>query len=86
MDMDDYNVHSADNSEDEYQEAVTPSPEPSPSPPPTAVSHPPSRLEPPSFSDQPYPIQLDKASEQRFAGIKVEDALLLLMFHRHIVH
>ncbi|KAF8963856.1 hypothetical protein BDZ97DRAFT_1661033 [Flammula alnicola] len=90
MDADDYDMHHAhsDNgSEDEFQEAVTPSPEPSPSPPLASVIHPrndySSRLE---TLNLPYPIQVDKVSAKQFNGIKIEDALLLLSFHHHIVH
>ncbi|KAJ3492647.1 hypothetical protein NLJ89_g11187 [Agrocybe chaxingu] len=80
MDLDDYdmaNVHSDNNSDDEYQEAVTPSPEPSPSPPPPSLDI----LENFNF---PYPIEIDKASVKQFSGIRVEDALLLLSFHHHV--
>ena len=91
IDADDYDVHLAhsDNgSEDEYQEAVTPSPGTSPSPPPkTSVDSSRtsdySRYERPT---SPYPVQFDKVSEKQFSGVKVEDALLLLSFHHHIVH
>ncbi|KAA1467765.1 homeobox-domain-containing protein [Dentipellis sp. KUC8613] len=97
MDEDNYeNVrrsgHSDAGSDEEYQEAVTPSPEPSPSPPPpslnsasfTAVSrsHRPRMgmdvVEPVSYPD------IEKVPE-RMSGVKVEDALLLLGFHHHIV-
>lgn len=91
IDADDYDVHLAhsDNgSEDEYQEAVTPSPGTSPSPPPT-TSVDSSRT--PDYSrferrNSPYPVQFGKVTENQFSGVKVEDALLLLSFHHHIVH
>lgn len=86
--LDDHcHTFSVDNSEDEYQEAVTPPPEPSLSPPPEAITQPASNDE--NFemllSRLPFPIEIDKASVERFPGIKVEDALLLLTFHHHIV-
>lgn len=89
MDLDDYDVrhHSDDGSEDDYQEAVTPSPEQSPSPPPAAITNPPmnydGKLAP---LGHPYPVQIDKVSTRQFPGISVADAELLLIFHRHIVH
>ncbi|KAF9531867.1 homeobox domain-containing protein [Crepidotus variabilis] len=89
MDMDDFDTHpahSADNSEDEYQEAVTPPPEPSPSPPPvfshTSRSH--GKLDL-LLNHIPPRLEIEKPSVERFPGIKMEDALLLLSFHRHIV-
>jgi len=82
MDLDDY-----DGSEDDYQEAVTPSPEQSPSPPPAAITNPPmnydGKSDPLSHS---CPVQIDKVSTRQFPGISVADAELLLIFHRHIVH
>jgi len=94
--------HSDMGSEDEYQEAVTPSPEPSPEPEPLAaaalavsnpaaagVRHMPSL----DYGDGMVGLdrhsefsQLDKATAARFSGIKVEDALLLLSFHQHMLH
>jgi Homeodomain len=74
-------------SDDEYQEAVTPSPEPSPPPPahPPIPSAVPIRLHP-VVNPVSYP-ELDKASAARFSGIKLDDALLLLSFHhQHIAH
>jgi len=80
-------AHSIDYSEDEYPEAVTPPPETSPSPPPSAVSSqaisPDVKLEM-LLSHLPCHIEIDKASVERFPGIKMEDALLLLSFHHHI--
>jgi len=76
--------------DEEYQEAVTPSPEPSPMP------HPPSTVMP---NPRPHqidvraginlsPIDYDRLEKipGRLSGVKVEDALLLLGFHHHIVH
>jgi len=85
MDLDDYdmhNAHSDNGSEDDYQEAVTPSPEHSPSPPPASVH---------TRNDYPplealYPVQVDKVSARHYSGAKIEDALLLLSFHNHVVH
>lgn len=78
-------VHSIDNSDDEYPEAVTP--EPSLSPLPASVSSQPIsadlKLEM-LLSGLPCPVEIDKASADRFPGIRVEDALLLLSFHHHI--
>jgi len=89
IDFDDHRLsHSIDYSEDEYPEAVTPSLEPSLSPPPAAVSSQALsadvKLEM-LLSHLPYPIEIDKASVDRFPGIRMEDALLLLSFHHHIV-
>jgi hypothetical protein len=87
--MDDYgdHHHSDDGSEDDYQEAVTPSPEQSPSPPPAAVTNPSMSYDSKADSlSHPYPVQIDKVSTRQFPGISVADAELLLIFHRHIVH
>ena len=82
VDFDDHRlVHSIDNSDDEYPEAVTPPPEPSPSPQAISADL---KLEL-LLSHLPYPIEIDKASVERFPGIRMEDALLLLSFHHHIV-
>lgn len=85
-DDDEMHGHSDLGSEDEYQEAVTPSPEQSPSPPPTSAPSriPMSRL---GFTINPATYaELEKTTAIQFSGIKVEDALLLLSFHQHIVH
>jgi len=89
MDLDDYDIHhhSDNGSEDDYQEAVTPSPERSPSPPPAAISNPPMNYSNKMDSlNHPYPVQIDKVSTRRFSEISVADAELLLIFHRHVVH
>jgi hypothetical protein len=75
--------------DEEYQEALTPSPEPSPLP------HPPTRLLPTSRPHQMdvrgginiSPIEYDRLEKipGRLSGVRVEDALLLLSFHHHIV-
>jgi hypothetical protein len=92
MDVDEQydDVHSDAGSEDEHQEAVTPSPDASP-PPATfnatsARPHHESRprdgegmVDPVSYA------QLEKVTASNFTGVKVEDALLLLSFHKHVV-
>jgi hypothetical protein len=93
MDVDEYDdVHSDAGSEDEHQEAVTPSPNASPSPPVTfdAASvrpHHESRRPRDSVGMVVDPVpyaQLEKVTTSNFTGVKVEDALLLLSFHKHI--
>jgi hypothetical protein len=95
MDVDEHydDVHSDAGSEDEHQEAVTPSPNASPSPPATfdvtsARPHHDSRrprdgvgmvVDPVSYA------QLEKVTTSNCTGVKVEDALLLLSFHKHVV-
>ena len=76
--------------DEEYQEAVTPSPEPSPIPHlPTTVMPTP---RPHQIDVRPginlSPIDYDRLEKVpgRLSGVKVEDALLLLGFHHHIVH
>ncbi|ETW86848.1 hypothetical protein HETIRDRAFT_58809 [Heterobasidion irregulare TC 32-1] len=93
--LDHTHVHSDIGSDDEYQEAVTPplGSSPSPSPKPSFVPAP--------FIAPPVPhhvavgagMDIDpvKYAELqkipgRISGVKVEDALLLLSFHHHIVH
>lgn len=78
-------------SDDDYQEVLTPSPNNSPSPAPatdaTAAlptvggvsSH-------NTVPDTAYYAELEKVSATRYSGIKIEDALLLLSFHHHVVH
>jgi hypothetical protein len=78
----------AGSDDEEYQEALTPSPEPSPLP------HPSTTL----LSTRPHqmdvrgginisPIDYDRLEKipGRLSGVRVEDALLLLSFHHHIV-
>lgn len=94
MELDGYDhdvrgVHSDVGSEDEYQEPVTPPPGLTPAPPSTSASSS-SRIaiseltlsnEPASYAD------LEKISTTQYSpGIKIQDALLLLSFHHHIVH
>ncbi|KAF8899208.1 hypothetical protein BD779DRAFT_1666920 [Infundibulicybe gibba] len=81
-----HGLHSDLGSEDDYQEAVTPSPELSPSPPSVPASHMTlTSLSVATFDHASYG-QPEKVTATRFAGIKIEDALLLLSFHQHIVH
>jgi hypothetical protein len=70
--------------DEEYQEAVTPSPEPSPLPHPTSRPH---QLDVRGGINI-SPIDYDRLQKipGRLSGVKVEDALLLLGFHHHIVH
>ncbi|KAF8624219.1 hypothetical protein AX15_005985 [Amanita polypyramis BW_CC] len=77
MDLDDCDHelrHSDVISDEDYPEAVTPSPEPQP---PVSAT-----LKPglPSYPG------LDKLSMAQYHGVKIEDALLLLSFHQHAVH
>lgn len=86
MDIDDdiHHTHSDIGSEDEFQEAVTPSPESSLLPPPSVTNL---RLSPSeNFQHLLSHAKIDKALVDQYAGIEVEDALLLLSFHQHIVH
>jgi hypothetical protein len=76
--------------DEEYQEAVTPSPEPSPLPhPPTTVlsTSRPHQIDVRSGINI-NPIDYDRLEKipGRLSGVRVEDALLLLGFHHHIVH
>jgi hypothetical protein len=75
--------------DEEYQEAVTPSPEPSPipHPPTTVLPTRPHQIEVRSGINL-SPIDYDRLEKipGRLSGVKVEDALLLLGFHHHIVH
>jgi len=100
MDEDEYErirgpTHSDAGSDDEeYQEALTPSPEPSPSP-PSPSFHPATFIQPPrtvrtgvrmgTGIDPVTYAELEKVPG-RISGVKVEDALLLLGFHHHVVH
>ncbi|KAG6851353.1 hypothetical protein H0H93_005751 [Arthromyces matolae] len=91
----DYEMHEASDigSEDEFQEAVTPPPEPV-----VDISAAASSSTPASSSsritineltlaiDSASYAELEKVSATQYSGIKIEDALLLLSFHQHIVH
>ena len=68
--------HSDVGSEEDYQEAVTPSPDASP---------PPHREVKLDISPLSY-AELEKETTKFRTGVKVEDALLLLSFHHHVVH
>lgn len=81
VDNDVHHPHSDIGSEDELEEAVTPSPERSPS------ANPRNGLSPSeNFQHLLCHAEIDKAWVEQYSGIKVEDAVLLLSFHRHIVH
>jgi len=79
-------------SEDEHQEAVTPSPNASPSPPASfnATSIRPrheSRRSRDAVGMVVDPVsyaELEKVTTSSFTGVKVEDALLLLSFHKQV--
>jgi hypothetical protein len=80
-------------SDDDYQEVLTPSSNNSPSPVPVAAAHITASM--PTVSsmsshnsspDPPRYTELEKVSATRYSGIKIEDALLLLSFHQHVVH
>ncbi|KAH8099745.1 homeobox-domain-containing protein [Cristinia sonorae] len=86
--------HSDVGSDDEYQEAVTPSPESSPAPPsilpvPTHVSKRPHAAQSPGdislTVDALSYAEMEKATAKYHTGVKVEDALLLLSFHHNVV-
>jgi hypothetical protein len=64
--------------DDEYQEAS--SPEPPAAMPPHYIRMGHHRMVDPTCTN------LDKSTAPRFSDIKLDDALLLLSFHRHIVH
>jgi hypothetical protein len=87
---DDDDGHSDIGSEDEHQEAVTPSPNASPSPPApfhaaSARPHHESRRARDGVDMVVDPVSYEKVTPSNFTGVKVEDALLLLSFHKHVV-
>ena len=95
MDVEEFEIqmhraHSDLPSEEDDQEAVTPSPERSPEPPVPSTSRAPYESSSSSTTrviEEMYRLtESDKASIHQFSGIRVEDALLLLSFHQHIVH
>ncbi|KAJ3482946.1 hypothetical protein NLI96_g6625 [Meripilus lineatus] len=79
--------HSDMGSDEDDQEAVTPSP----SPPPSAFvpdDVAPKRAHVPARSPPDFPLtyaEMEKATAKFQTGVKVEDALLLLSFHHHVV-
>jgi len=78
---DDYDVHSDMGSEDEREEAVTPSPDASPAP---GLDKQHRNLG--SMADEVPYAQLGKLPPaSKCGGVKIEDALLLLSFHKHVV-
>ncbi|KAG6901863.1 hypothetical protein C0995_007089 [Termitomyces sp. Mi166 len=88
---DDMNGHSDIGSEDEFQEAVTPPPEPVSDIPAAATSIPSPSSSRMAISELTLAIdsasyaELEKATATQYSGIKIEDALLLLSFHQHIM-
>jgi hypothetical protein len=87
-DYDMHGIHSDIGSEDEYQEPVTPPPELTPAPPSTPASSSRITISQLTLSNEPASYaELEKISTTQYSpGIKIEDALLLLSFHHHIVH
>lgn len=86
--------HSDAGSEEDSQEAVTPSPEASPSPAPPAITAVSSKSHHQSHRSHDVmdmvvdPVSygpLQKIAPSPCTGVKVEDALLLLSFHKHTV-
>ncbi|KAF8079049.1 homeodomain transcription factor [Lyophyllum atratum] len=93
LDGDDYDMHEINSdigSEDEFQEAVTPPPElVPPLVPATTPASTSSRIAISELTLAIDPVlyaELEKVSATQYSGIKIEDALLLLSFHHHIVH
>ncbi|KAG6911360.1 hypothetical protein DXG01_001031 [Tephrocybe rancida] len=95
LDGDDYDMHGVNSdigSEDEFQEAVTPPPETASALPATAATTPSSSSSRIAISELTLAIdpasyaELEKVSASQYSGIKIEDALLLLSFHQHIMH
>ncbi|OCH95664.1 homeobox-domain-containing protein [Obba rivulosa] len=78
--------HSDMASDEDFQEAVTPSPSSTPPPPVYApvVSRAGDFKDLGAVDALTY-AELEKASAQFHTGVKVEDALLLLSFHKHVV-
>lgn len=93
MELDGYDydmqgINSDIGSEDEYQEPVTPPPELTPAPSSTSASSSRITISQLTLSNEPASYaELEKISTAQYSpGIKIEDALLLLSFHHHIVH
>lgn len=86
MDVED-NSPSDAGSEEDLQEAVTPSPDGSPAPAPPKLSgqghHPPNRSRDMMNMVVDY-SPIPKMPDLHCSGVKVEDALLLLSFHKHV--
>lgn len=80
-----HHTHSDNGSEDDYQEAVTPSPEHSPPPPRSSVvddrDRPRKEYRSLETLSMPYPVTTGKVSP---SGINYDDAMLLLSFQRGI--
>jgi hypothetical protein len=80
-------------SDEDYHEILTPSPDNSPSPVPvtatdatTSISTVGNLSSHTTVPDPAYYAELEKVSATRFSGIRIEDALLLLSFHQHVIH
>ena len=88
MDVED-NSPSDAGSEEDLQEAVTPSPDGSPAPAQPKLSgqghHPPNRSRDMMDMVVDYSPIPTKMPDLHCSGVKVEDALLLLSFHKHVV-
>lgn len=71
-------------SDEDYNEILTPSPDDSPSPSPAAAADTVTTTIP--IDNSTFYAQPEKSLATQYSGIKVEDALLLLSFHQHVVH
>jgi len=82
-----YDMHPAASdigSDEDYNEILTPSPDDSPSPSPVAAADTITTTIP--IDNSTFYAQPEKTSASQYSDIKVEDALLLLSFHQHVVH
>lgn len=76
-------------SDEDYNEVLTPSPDNSPSPPPVAAADTATTATSVTIGNMTSPAfyaELEKFSAARYSGIRIEDALLLLSFHQHVIH
>jgi len=76
-------------SDEDYNEVLTPSPDNSPSPPPVAAADTATTATNMTIGNMTSPAfyaELEKFSAARYSGIRIEDALLLLSFHQHVIH
>lgn len=71
-------------SDEDYNEILTPSPDDSPAPSPVAAADTVTTTIP--IDNSTFYAQPEKSSATQYSDIKVEDALLLLSFHQHVVH
>lgn len=94
LDIDDEYMHgilSDVGSEDEYEEAVTPPPESTHPAPVTSApaSSSSSRISVRQLAltiDPAFYAEWEKVSATQYSGVKIEDALLLLSFHHHVMN